>query len=535
MLTFEVSRLGPALAASLVAVALARWWLNEERKARAWVAGVLWMAAAFVMAVNACTFVLNDDEVFYLADSHAQWKGETSGYLPLRYLLLRPLVALLDRPSSMVMSARLAMIAMAAGCGLAAWRMARALGAASTVAASAGAVATLWLATAVQMVFLRPEYIAAALVSAGLVLLVAPPERLSPRAAIAAGFVLLALAGGVSPRQGLLLPFAWAVLAWHPRGLSRTGALGWSLLGVALGALPTVAYVLAFDEPRAIWYWSVVVPAEYGPLSSEPAAKFPLALFAVAAGGLTAMALVSRSDRRPGESMVAALWIGGSLLPMLMPHWLAYAHGPWVVTSIVLGAVFWCRAAPRASAWGWRAALAVFALSAVAPLLHPAGPRRPAPSGLRSQLGLIDWLGEVSSGRAVACVSPYHPIRARNAWRWWNAWWYCYRRDPALLRSMPGSDVGLPRDGEAAVIQWDAWPQNSGQANVIAWALSRDLLARADAEQMVAHLARDYRLVRWRQALPGPYGGGAFLIHRALGVDDRVEVLDDRHVLGAAP
>jgi hypothetical protein len=234
---------------------------------------------------------------------------------------------------------------------------------------------------------------------------------------------------------------------------------------------------------------------------------------------------------------VAALWAGGTVLPMLIPHWLAYAHGPWVVLSTVLGAMLWTRAMPGAPPGVWRTVLTVGALCATGALLHPAGLRLPRDSGFRSQLGLIDWLGAVSEGGAVACVAPYHPIRARNAWRLWNAWWYCYRRDPATLGSMPAQGVALPRQGEAAVIAWDPWPQRSGQANVIAWAMARGVLARAEAAETVGRLARDYRLVRWRAPLPGPFGGGAFLVHRALGVDgdDRVEVLDDSHVLRTAP
>ena len=534
MLTLNAGSLAPALAAALLAVALVRLWAGKDREPRRWVAPALWLAAAGVIALNAATFVVNDDEVFYLADSYAQWQGETNGYLPLRYLLLRPLVLLPFRPSTMVVLARALVVALTVGCGWAAARLARALGAAAGVAAAAGAVTALWLGTSVEMVFLRPEYIAAALVSGGLVLLVAPPARLSARAALAGGFALLALAGGVSPRQALLLPFVGAALARDRRGLALRPALAWSMAGTVAGLLPTLGYVLAFDEPRALWYFNVVLPSEDGQLSGWPSARFPLPLFALGAAALVAMGLSER-EVRPGEVTVGALWIGSSLLPVLMPHWLLYAHGPWVVASVVLGAVLWGRIAPRASAQVWRAALVLFALAALAPLLHPAGLRRPRDSGMGSQLGLIDWLAEVSAGSSAACVSPYHPIRVRNAWRLWNAWWYCYRQDPDRLRAMPVDGIALPRDGRAGVIQWDAWPEKSGQANVVAWAMARGLLAPSDAEGVVRALVRDYRLVRWRRPLPGPYGGGRFLVHRALPIDERVEVLADAQVLRAAP
>ncbi|HEX6737075.1 MAG TPA: hypothetical protein VF310_02270, partial [Vicinamibacteria bacterium] len=188
MVTLEVGRLGPALLAAVLVALLARWWLDAGRGPRRLVAAALWLAALLVLAGNAAQWLLNDDEVFYLADSHAQWRGETSGYLPLRYLLLRPLVALPARPSLTVLLARTGITLLAVACGLACWRLARALGAAAPLAAAAGAVATLWLGTAVQMVFLRPEYLAAALACGALVLLVSPPRWLSPRAALAAGF-----------------------------------------------------------------------------------------------------------------------------------------------------------------------------------------------------------------------------------------------------------------------------------------------------------------------------------------------------------
>jgi hypothetical protein len=203
----------------------------------------------------------------------------------------------------------------------------------------------------------------------------------------------------------------------------------------------------------------------------------------------------------------------------------------------VLGALLWARAAPRAPRPAWAAVLFTWAACVVAPLLHPAGLRLPRDEGLSSQLGLIDWLASRSRGGPVACVSPYHPIRARNAWTMWNAWWYCYRRDPARLRATPGRPVALPAPGEAVVIQWDAWPKQSGQPNVIAWAVSRGVLSPQEAGGTVQQLARHYRLVRWRQPLPGPYGGGAFLVHRTVAVegDPRVEILDDDHILRAAP
>src|SRR5262245_18236003 len=233
MITLDLGGTLTLLLASALAAILSSFWLDAQGRVRRWAVALLWAAAATVLVLNAAVFEVNDDEVFYLADSWAQWHGQAGGFLPLRYWIFRPFLLLGLGPAGTVLAGRVGMAAAAVACGLLIVALARRLRVETSHAASAGAVAVAWLATRGEMVFLRPEYVACLLVLLGLWLLFAAPEGWHGGATLATGCAALALAAGISQRQAPLLVVAFVAVAWQRRPMS------WALGGVLAGALPT--------------------------------------------------------------------------------------------------------------------------------------------------------------------------------------------------------------------------------------------------------------------------------------------------------
>ena len=111
----------------------------------------------------------------------------------------------------------------------------------------------------------------------------------------------------------------------------------------------------------------------------------------------------------------------------------------------------------------------------------------------------------------------------------WNAWWYCYLRNPAFNRELNPGLVDMLRSDTARIIEWDPWPEASGYRNVLDYAVINRFLSRPEAEVVSLGLRKDYRLVRWNGPLPERFGGGRFLVLRTVPLDARVVVLrDDR-------
>jgi hypothetical protein len=81
---------------------------------------------------------------------------------------------------------------------------------------------------------------------------------------------------------------------------------------------------------------------------------------------------------------------------------------------------------------------------------------------------------------------------------------------------------------QATLIEWYAWPGRSGYANLLAYAVGRGLVPEAHASAVAEGLATQYRLVKWARPLPGPFGGGRFLVRRDVELDNRVVVLDNQ-------
>lgn len=516
--------------ASLLLAAFPGLLLDREGHRRAAARWALAACAAIVLLIDALVFAVGDDEVFYLADSWAAREGETSGALPMRYLLFRPFLAPGLGPAAAVIAGRAFTCAMAIACGVLAWHMARRLSGRPD-AAAAGVLAVLWLVTTAQMVFLRPEYFACLFLLLGIACLVAPPLRWAPRTALVVGFAMLTLAAATSHRQaGFLL--AALVLVLGQRGtVPARRVLSWAAGGIAAGAAPSLLYVARRDSLRSIWYWNWTFVVHHSWVQTEEVtAKFPLFVFLVGLAGC-AWALGGPGEPREVRA-VGAFWAFATMLAILVPFGGAYALGPWLVLSVVLGAVLSARllsSPPSPSAR--RAYALVLGLVTAAPLLGPVGLRavRP-PFALFTQTELLDWLHEVSAGGTVACVAPYHPIKARNAWRLWNAWWYCYLKDRRFNAWLNPGLGPMLRSGEPRVIEWDPWPEASGYRNVLAYAVANGMVREEEVPEVSRRLAENYNLVRWNRPGPERFGGSRFLVRRGTPLDGRVTVLSEYRI-----
>lgn len=490
-------------------------------------------AAAAVLLLRACRTAPNDDEVFYLADSWAAHLGETAGALPMRYLVFRPFLLLPWSPSTALVAGRVVMAASTLVCALVAVRLARSLGAAARDAALAGVLTLVWVANAGEGIVLRPEQVATTAVLLGIVLLVAPPERWRPGLATGAALLLLTLAASLSHRRVPLVPVALGVLLWtRGRDTWRT-ELKWAAAGIAAGALPSLLYVAVADSFASLWYWNwtFIVRHSWVPRAGL-GTRFPVAPFLVGAAGAAAV-LLDRRERASPAAVVAVFWLASTAAAVLIPFTLPYALGSWMALGIVLGARLASRLLPSPAApAGQRIVAVAVGVLGLTPLLGPGVVRLVrTPPPVASELALIDWLHEVADGGKVACVAPYHPIKASNAWRLWNAWWYCYLRDPAFNRHLNPDLAPMLRTGEARLIEWDAWPQASGYRNVLAYAVANGFLTRREAQAAAQDLRRNYRLVRWHGPLPDRFGGGRFLVLRSVPLDDRLVVLPDARIV----
>jgi len=503
---------------------------NGERRDSATVFVVI--AAAAVLLLRAFRTAPNDDEVFYLADSWAAHLGETAGALPMRYLAFRPFLWPPWPPSAALVAGRVVMAISTVVCAIVAVRLARRVGSLPPDAALAGILTLVWVANAGEGIILRPEQLATTAVLVGIALLVAPPERGRAGLVTGAAFLLLTLAASLSHRRVVLVPVALAVLLWIRGRGARRSELKWAAAGVAAGLLPSLVYVVVADSFASLWYWNwtFIVQHSWVPRAGL-GTRFPVAPFLIGAAGAAA-ALLDRRERASAAAVVAVFWLASTAAAVLIPFTLPYALGSWMALGLVLGARLASRLLPSPAApAGQRIYATAVGVLGLMPLLGPGVVRLVrSPPPVASELALIDWLHEVAEGGTVACVAPYHPIKASNAWRLWNAWWYCYLRDPAFNRHLNPRLGEMLRSDEARLIEWDPWPQASGYRNALHYAVANGFLTRREAQATVLDLRKNYRLVRWNGPLPDRFGGGRFLVLRSVPLDDRLVVLPEARI-----
>ncbi len=513
----------------------------------------LWVVAIAFSALAMLTWPINDDEVFYLARSWAVAHGEPSnGDLPLRYLLFLPYVWADLSPSVTISVSRLSMVLAAFLCGLVAWWTVKRLDRAGTMAGVAGAFTVIAM-MGLPMVTLRPEYFACLFGLVGVALFVAPPSAMRRELAVFLAGACMGLAVGLSVRQIWVVPAALLAALIEPDRGARGRILVWTVAGLAAAGIPSVVYLLSRDSIETVRYWNTVFPIQAG-WSFTTSLIVKVYLVACPAAGLL---LAWRGDpARIDVRMIAMFWICAGVAHATMPLRQNYAQGMWLAMGIILCAAGPYRAArkkadaskrARAPSSAGNAArlrqqnawLTVFVVMLVTPLpipslrpwiptTHPRADFR----DLASELRLIDWLGETSRGGPVICVTPYHPIRASNAWRMWNAWWYCFIGNRELNQTLNAGIADKLVSGEATVIEWNTWTGHTPQTrNLLRHALNTRVLPPEQAPDVARRLMERYRLVEWKDALPAAFGGGAFLVRRDIDVDARVAVQPDSVVL----
>jgi hypothetical protein len=415
---------------------------------------------------------------------------------------------------------------------LATLRLVRRAGALPADAALAGALTLVWLVNVADSVVLRPEQFANTGVMVAIALLIAPPARWRQGPVTGAAFLFLTLASSLSHRRLGLVPVALGLILWTHRGRAVRRELSWAAAGMVAGLLPSLLYIAWADSFASVWYWNWDFLVHHSGARLSPFWT-PFALAPLLVGGAgAAAALLEPRERSPAAFMLAVLWLAATALAIFVPFTLPYALGLWFALGFVLAARLASRILPTpASPAGQRVYAAAVGVLGLVPLLGPGVVRLVhSPPPIRSELALIDWLHEVADGGKVACVAPYHPIKAANAWQLWNPRWYCYLRNPAFNRELNPGLADMLRSDTARIIQWDPWPEASGFRNVLGYATAYGFLKRREAQEVALGLRKNYHFVRWNGPLPGRWGGGRFLVLRNVPLDPRVVVLPDERI-----
>ena len=517
-------------------IAFAKHWVQPDGTPKRPVIFLLWVAAVVTLVAAVVTTPLNDDEVYWLANSWMARHGGPHNQLPMREFPFHALLALDLAPSVTLLVGRVVTALAALYCALPVSALARKLGCSASASSAVGALTVLWLTSEAQMIFLRPEYIACVLVISGTWLLAAPPSCLPSRIAILASFVLFTVAASTSLRQPLYLVGAMLSLFIERRELSRRVSVSWAAIGIVIGALPSAIYVAATHGCLTeIWYWNVIFLPKAQLVRPGLFVLFPRKLLLAALIGC--IAVWTRRAGNPRAVTILIMWVTGTVALIAMNAGGAgYSMGPWLALSTTLAAGLAIGLAGR-PALQWRLRGWVFAacLISLQPLIGPlALVKSPTMAAQRmrelgSQLGLVDWLGAVSRGGTVLCVVPYHPIRAHNPWGMWDAHAYCYLKDPALNQQLASNIRGVLRSSAATVIQWDPWPVNSRYPNILQHAVARGLLSADQLPGILSRITATYRIVEWARPLPtspSVYGGGKFLLRRDIPIDERIRLLD---------
>lgn len=471
-------------------------------------AGVLALVVSFF-----CT-PLSEDEVFWLAGAWADRHGAPTGQLPLRVWLFLPFLTAGTTPSGAVLAGRAATLLAAFVCAGLVWSISRRMGHPPAARALMAAALMLWMSE-MPLVYLRAEHFAFLFLAGGLWALLAPPAGWPPRRALVVAFALIGLAAGTSVRQVLLPLGALGAVMADPGPLGRRRAAAWALAGTALGAAPSLLLFAASHESlRHLYYWSVTFPTRAYKLRwgtgfvdapGEVLALLGLSLAACATGVLR---------RRPHVRRLAVLWAMLAAQILVSPLSYFYTFGPWLAVALLACGGLATQKPAR------RFLVPALLVLCVLPLVRLGIRARPsavtsAGRDFAAQLRLVDWLARTAAGRPVMCVSPYHPIRAENAWPMWNRWSLRIRR-PGVLREMRPALLAEFAACRPAVIDWEP----IGGVNVLRYFTGTGVMSDAEADGIARRLAERYTAVRWPDPLPDALalGPSIFLVRRDLRI-----------------
>jgi len=523
----------------VAAAALLCWfphlWFGPDGRFRKAVIQVVWALACSMIALNALARPIYDDEVFYLAHAYAVHGGAPSSSLPLRVWPYYAFLALHLSPAATLVVSRVVMILAAILAGLGIRSIARRIDDSGTSASLVGALAALSLAN-LPMGTLVPEYIAFLFLLAAIWVMLAAPERW-PRACclFLSGF-MMACACGTSLRLPLFGAAALVAVFIEPGRLSRIRALLWTCGGMLAGSLPSILYVLIKSSISEFLYWNYTLPQRVDLVNITSPVSLPAELAIIAAFGC--WSLWKARNRLFGCVALIAFWGAGTVSAILNPQKLEHSTGPWLAVSFIAAAAALNGVlAAKPGVTGKRVFVLLVILLFVAQIA-PNVPQFQDPSEIRtnfalagSGLRMINWLSEVADGNPVACVPPFHPVFAPNAWKMWNTIYFCYVREPEMNSQLEPHLVDTLRSGRAAIVEWDPWPAEADVPNVLLYLVDRGFVSAAQLPQLAAELRGSYRLVQWLGPIEEEFGGGRFLVRRDIKLDDRIRVLDDSLIL----
>lgn len=506
-------------------------WFGPDGRLRRAIHLLAWTAAVSLLAFNSLAREIYDDEVFYFTQASAAQRGDAPGCLPMRFWMCYPYLAMHLSPAATLLVARISMTVLVVLAGVAIAAIARKIDGTGYSAPMAGALSIAAFAD-LPMGSLVPEYPAFLFLIGAVWLMVAAPDRWRRVPAVFLAGVLLALAGATSPRFLLLGAAGFIALLIEPGRSGRIRVSVWAALGMIAGLLPTALYIGSRDSIASVVYWNYTIMRRIGLIEFSAPLEFPAVVAALAAAGCYFLWRARRTLE--GGKTLMLLWGAAAVSAILNPLKFEYTLGPGLALSFIVAtpamsaiSAAWARPVNhRAYAF----VLCLVMLTLVVPdaeLLANPATIRDSIEEMNSGLRLINWLEKTAGGDPVACVAPFHPIRSRTAWRMWNVIYYCYAEDPQLNAELDPDLVTMLRSGKAAIVQWDPWPGESKQPNLLMYLVSRQFVAEDGIDALAGELKKEYRLVEWDGPLPGEFGGGRFLVRRDIPLDDQVSELDD--------
>ncbi len=522
----------------LVAALLSRWsglMFDSNGRLRWAVHLIFWLTASLVLSLTVLARPIDDDEVFYFIQALAGQRGELSGSLPMRIWMYEPFLSLHLSPAATLFSGRITMLAgifLVVGIVVCLCRRADPMGFTASII---GAISAITFGN-LPIVSLIPEGAALVFLVVGIWAVVSERSSEFRKPSLFLGGMLLALSFTTSLRMVFYSIGALVAVRMSPGKLKRSVAIIWILMGMGAGILPSIIYIIATHSFQSIIYWNYTIPQKIGIVESETPLALPLITALIAIIGC--IILWRGHNSIEGGRALVVLWITALISSILNPTKLDYTLGPLMAISLIVGSATLTFLLNPANSLGNRRvyifAFSLLFFTQITPNLpvmrNPASVRDIIAEGI-SELQLINWLDKTAGDNPVACVSPYHPVRAPNAWHMWNSLYYCYVRDPQLSSELnPDLLKGLLSQ-RPAIIQWDPWPSEADVSNILEFMADRKFVSTPGMIALAGELKRDYVLVQWPHPLPQAFGGGRFLIRRDISFENDIRRLDDSLML----
>ena len=517
-----------------LAVLLSRFpklWFCGDSRLRPVIHTLAWVIALCIAVLTSFSSPINDDEVFYMTQAYARQIGEVSGVLPMRMWIFYPCLALGLSPASTLLAGRIMMFLGVLLAGVIVMSVARKIDRTLFTGSMVGAISIITFANLPTGTFV-PENIAFLFLLFAVWSVMAAPPWWSRAFSVFVYGLMLALASLTSLRYPLFSVAGLFILFLEPGKLTRVGAIIWASIGMLAGLLPTAVYIATKESVASLMYWNYTLPRRAEFIEFNGSIVLPAVVAAMAMLGCCF--LWNARQSLDGSRTLMLLWITATLAAILNPQKHEYTLAPWLALSFIVATAAMSGLPSRMPGSAGRRVY-VFALcllffgqmsQSTSMLANPALIRegfRKMDSGLR----LINWLEAVVNGNPVACVAPYHPVRAPNIWRMWNVNYYCYITDPQLNAELDPDLEARLLSKRAAVIQWDPWPGESEQANILKYLVSRKFVPEERISRMAEELRNSYKLVQWVLPLTEEFGGGRFLVRREINVGDKVRLLED--------